>query len=155
MRVGDMVGDEPMTLKRHIEQWRQWADSSEWKGFCDGWESFYPEWDQLIACAAQSMREWDINEDALADIGYCWKISEETEDLADIVRADPSGYWRVVERLAHDREPMVRWQALDVCSEFDEQGMRILEHAHKHDPDVYCRRRAYFALLRMLGYDSD
>lgn len=141
-----------MTLHDEIIAWKTWAKTADQSQ--DGWESFYPNWRALMSIACDTMSQANLSSNELELVSFCWSISEETEDLADVVRAAPNQYLCVITELATDSNAQARWQALDVCDRIGAVGEAILEGSLA-DADPYCRRRAALALLRVRPNDAD
>lgn len=133
------------SLRDIIKEWNNWAADAEKSE--ESWQSDYPSWDKLIQVAILSMLNFTGNTDDLKSIEFCWKISEETEDMADFAKHHITECWMVLESLAVSPYSEVRWQVYDVLGFNGDEAQNLLR-VGLTDEDSYCRRRAVLSLSR-------
>jgi HEAT repeats len=139
------------TLHDLHSDWNAWAASAEKSE--DGWQSDYPNWDQLMEKAAAIMLKPSLSEDELEDVEFSWWASEETEELADFAKAHLDATLSTLTRLQLSKLPEVRWQIYDVLGDAGSRGEPLLRKG-LDDLDPYSRRRAILSLARIKPSDS-
>jgi HEAT repeat protein len=139
------------SLKELGEDWLRWSSHADKSN--DGWESDYPSWDDLMSAAMSAMTSDSYQDGDIAALELCWRISEETEDLADFARKKIDACWNVLLRLVHSQHPQVRWQVYDVLSEAGAKAESILREG-LNDTDPYVKRRAILSLARLGPADA-
>jgi hypothetical protein len=139
------------SLKDLCNNWRAWAKSAEKSE--DGWQSFYPKWDELMETAKLAMLQSSRDSEILMEIEFCWSISEETEDLAEFAKENIEECIDILEILSNSHDKNVRWQ---VYSAFGTAGRKAELFLRKGlcDPDLYCRRRALLSMAQISPGDS-
>jgi len=135
------------TLFQRWLVWSQTADRSE-----NGWQSDFPDWQQLMSVAETRMSEPPDQELAKA-ISRCWEIAEESEELLDYARQNIEKCWPAVEAVAEHGGPAARWQAYEAAASAGSRAEPLLRAALA-DPDEYARRRGALALARLKPDDS-
>jgi hypothetical protein len=114
----------------------------------DGWETSYPGFRALIDLAAAAMRETSqSDDDLLRAIARVWSISEETEDLRDVIRSDPARYAAVLPAVCARADWKGRFQIYSLGAEG--QLSAAFVRAGVRDADDYVARRALMALASM------
>ena len=139
------------TLKNLYKDWEKWvstADKSE-----DGWQSYYPAWDDLMNAAISAMTQQPLDAEALEYIDKCWAISEETEDLACYAENHIDECWDVLCHLAKSEYPDTRWQVYSVLGFAGPRAESLLRNGLL-DSDDYCKRRALLSLARLQPDDA-
>jgi len=134
-----------LILKNLLNDWEEWsntADKSE-----DGWQGYFPNWEELIAIASEVSTYPDLSDDQFQMIEKCWEISEEGEDLNDYAKTHLTECWTTLVKLANSRFPEVRWQIYEALSEAEGKGESLLR-AGLEDSDAYCKRRAILSLAK-------
>lgn len=139
------------SLKELSEDWLEWSSHADKSN--DGWGSDYPAWDDLMSAAMSTMTSNSDQDGDIDALELCWRISEETEDLADFARENIDGCWNVLLRLVHSQHPQVRWQVYDVLSEAGAKSESILREG-LDDTDPYVKRRAILSLARLSPADA-
>jgi len=135
-----------MTLKPLIESFETWAataDRSE-----AGWQTDFPGWPSLAAACKQAMTTPHPSEDLVDDVGLCWSLSEEAEELADFARDALPATREIVTLLTRHKNPATRWQAYDVLGDLTDDAAAAALREGLRDPDPYVRRRAFLAYGR-------
>jgi hypothetical protein len=125
------------------QAWQEWAFSADQSE--DGWQSDFPHWSELMSAACAAMIDDEARQTFFPQIELCWRISEETEDMADFAKEHVQDCWPVLVRLVHSEFPEVRWQVFAVLASGGRQAETLLR-AGLNDPNTYCRRRALIAL---------
>jgi hypothetical protein len=139
------------TLHELCKDWQNWAvtaDRSE-----DGWQSDYPQWDNLMYAAKAAMLKPSLSVEDLQDIELCWTISDETEDLAEYAIEHLDQCWEVLNHLAQSSYLEVRWQVFYVLSFAGRKAEPLLRRGLA-DPNPYCKRRAFLSLVALQPDDA-
>ena len=133
------------------EQWQEWASAADQSE--DGWQSDFPRWSALISAACSEMTDPQDQQTFLPQIELCWRISEETEDMADFAKEQIEDCWPVLVLLAQSEFAEVRWQVYSVLPLFGSNVEPLLRVA-LNDPDAYCKRRALMSLASLHPRDQ-
>jgi HEAT repeat protein len=139
------------TLNDFCKDWKDWAKTAETSE--DGWQSVFPQWEELMEAAKSVMIKSPKDPDILSDIEFCWSISEETEDLADFAKEHIRDCMNILEFLSVSKFKDVRWQVYSVIWIAGSETEGILRRG-LNDPDSYCRRRALLSIARLKPSDS-
>jgi hypothetical protein len=132
-------------LKQTISEWQHWAASADQSE--DGWQSSFPDWNEMMRLAAATMCREMFDEDTFRLLELCWEISEEDESMADHAKDCGEKCRSILRRLARSRVSAVRWQVFDVLGSLEKPDVDLLV-AGLDDTDAYCRRRALLALTQ-------
>ena len=89
----------------------------------------------------------------LPHIELCWKISEETEDMADFAKEHVEECWPVLVLLAQSTCAAVALASLFGAPFVWAQCQQLLRTA-LNDTDAYCKRRALLSLASLSPRDS-
>ena len=142
-----------LEVERHIEalltEFDRWAASADRQD--DGWESDFPQWQELMQQAEQIMAQKQPSEQALFLLSRCWSLSEEDEDCADWAREhiDDRHVRSIIFRLTASPDPNTQWQAYDALNDLqilDGETQDVLEAGTKN-ASPYVRRRAFLVLF--------
>jgi hypothetical protein len=134
-----------MNLHNWLTKFDAWASTQPRD--CDGWESWFPEWSALLAATIEAMRGGQSDPESLKDIARVWSISEETEDLSDIVERCPGAFAEILPQLLDVGDWRCRFQiyALGACGAISKD---ILLKGLSDD-DSYVVRRSLLALAEI------
>lgn len=135
--------DQLNTLYHAWEAWSDTADRHE-----DGWQSWFPEYDELMLVASTIMTRGDLIDHEIAIVERCWSISDERGELADYAKDHLDDCWMILNKLVCSQDSVVRWQVYDVLGNAGPRAEPILRRA-VHDVDGYASRRVILALARL------
>lgn len=133
-------------LRDWLCRWRDWSETADQSE--EGWQSTYPQWDQLYQSAVTLMVQPDLAPEEIELLATCWAMSDEDEDFADYAKSHLEECLPAVICLADSPQPTTRWQVFEVLGCAGGKGEQILRRGLK-DPDAYCRRRALGSLARL------
>lgn len=129
-----------------VSKWQSWAKNAD--QLEDGWQSNYPEWPALMQVCEQSMKSENLDSKQLSAIEVCWKISEESEQLADFASKNVNTLYPLLERLSHSKYPEVRWQVYSILPTAGKKSEGLIREGTS-DTDAYVKRRALIALASL------
>ena len=138
-------------LHQYCLAWLKWACTALQNE--DGWESNFYQWNNLMAEAKETMSNSFYSSNAMLDLELCWKISNETEDLADYAKSNLDQCRDILFKLASSEYPEVRWQVYEVLGYAGKTAEEQLRKALS-DTDSYCKRRAILSLSKLCPHDA-
>jgi hypothetical protein len=132
-------------LRGQLRSWQDWAQTASHDE--NGWESDAPNWEKIIGLAKELLIEEDLADTEVFELEKVFCLSEETEDLADFLKASYGDVPKLtIRELSKSAHPNVRWQVYDSLLSPDEFSRELLLAAME-DTDAYVRRRAFLRLL--------
>lgn len=134
-----------MSLEELLKDWREWATGTDCSE--EGWATDFPDWSKLVEACKESMLDPSPSLETAEQVGECWKLDEESEELADFARSELHRTLDLIKLLTKHESPTVRWQAYDVLGDAANDVENDLRRGFL-DQDPYVRRRAILAFAR-------
>lgn len=136
------MDDRLATFLQHFDHWAATHPQLD-----DGWETWFPAFPDLVNAAVEAMmRAAPDDADQLKQIARVWSLSEETEDLAEAVKAAPTLYARILPTLIPHADWRARLQIYAIAPQIPGLGAPFLHQGLIENENPYVLRRILLAL---------